>query len=215
MSRIRGLPPGRAGAQWLRRRQATAERAAGLLDVRLRLLRAERDRFTDEAERTGEQWRQACAEADRWLLRAALLGHRRGLRLAGNGATAEVTLSWRTTMGVHHPAGAQVALPPDSAAAGSPGSAALVAAAAATREALAAAVTHAAAAGAVRRLDAEITVTRRRLHAVDDRWLPRLRSAAAAVRLELDEQERAEAARLHWAAGATGTGDGRRAPPQS
>lgn len=203
MTRIRGLPPGRAGGQWLRRREATAERAASLLDVRLRLLRRERDRLALLAEQTGGDWERACADADRWLLRATLLGHRRGLRLATDGATATVTLAWRSTMGVRYPSAAAVELPDADPSTPSPGSAALAGAAEATRRAVDAAVRHAAAAAAVRRIDSEIAVTRLRLHAVSDRWLPRLRAAATAVRLELDEQERAEAARLRWAAGTT------------
>jgi V/A-type H+-transporting ATPase subunit D len=204
MTAIRGLPPGRAGRLWLRRRQAAAERAAELLDVRLRLLHQERERFTLLAERTGEDWERTCLEANRWLLRAALIGHRRAIRLADDGATADVQLHWNTVMGVRYPFAASITPPPPSPTSPSPGTAALVQAAAAIQPALQAAVRHAAAAAALRAIDAELAVTRRRLHAINDRWLPRLAAAATAARLELDEQEQAEAGRLRWAAGRRG-----------
>jgi len=168
---------------------------------RLAMLRRERDRFALLAEQTGGRWQRACADTDQWLLRATLLGHRRGLRLAADGTTATVTVTWRTTMGVRYPSAAAVALPEPASSAPSPGSTALVAAAEATRRAVDAAVQHAAATAAAHRIDTEIAVTRLRLHGIEDRRLPRLRAAAATIRLELDEQERVEAARLRWAAG--------------
>lgn len=48
-----GVPPGRAGRLWLRRRLAAAERAVELLERKLRILRAEQDRLALLAQRTG------------------------------------------------------------------------------------------------------------------------------------------------------------------
>ncbi len=42
--------------------------------------------------------------------------------------------------------------------------------------------------------------TRRTLRAVEQRWIPRLSSALAGVRLELEELEHAEGVRHRWAA---------------
>ena len=67
------------------------------------------------------------------------------------------------------------------------------------RAALAAAVRHAAAAEALRVLEAETVVTRYRLRAVRDRWIPRLEQALAEVTFAIEELERADAARLRLA----------------
>ena len=75
------VPPGRAGRLWLRGRLATAERGLDLLDRKLRILRREQERLRLLERRTGEELRRRCGDADRWLLRAALLGGQRGLRL--------------------------------------------------------------------------------------------------------------------------------------
>ena len=69
------------------------------------------------------------------------------------------------------------------------------------RAALAAAVRHAAAAEAVRVIEAETVATRYRLRAIRDRWIPRLEQALAEVTFAIEEQERADAARLRLAAG--------------
>ena len=89
-ARLRGLPPGRAGRMWLARRLAVAERGADLLEHKLRILVAEEQSFALLAERTQAEWEAAVRELDRWMLRAALLSGERGLRLASDGADAEV-----------------------------------------------------------------------------------------------------------------------------
>jgi V/A-type H+-transporting ATPase subunit D len=204
MTAIRGLPPGRAGRLWLRRRQAAAETGRRTAR-RTAAAAAPGAGAVHPAGRTNRQGLGAhLLEANRWLLRAALIGHRRAIRLADDGATADVQLHWNTVMGVRYPTAASITPPPPSPTSPSPGTAALVQAAAATQPALQAAVQHAAATAALRAIDAELAVTRRRLHAINDRWLPRLAAAATTARLELDEQERAEAARLRWAAGIRG-----------
>jgi V/A-type H+/Na+-transporting ATPase subunit D len=73
-------------------------------------------------------------------------------------------------------------------------------AAAAYRNAMDAGVAHAAAVEACRIVNAEVAETRRRLHALSDRWVPRLESAITALTHQLEETERAETVRMRWAA---------------
>ena len=142
-----------------------------------------------------EEWERRQADADTWLLRAALLGGERAIRLAAAGTFAEVTISHAATMGVRYPAEATCATPPPVGRDGP----ALAAAREAHRVALAAAVRHAAAAEALRVIEAETVVTRYRLRAVRDRWIPRLEQALAEVTFAIEELERADAARLRLA----------------
>ena len=76
---------------------------------------------------------------------------------------------------------------------------ALTAARHAQRAALTAAVRHAAAAEALRVIEDEAAATRYRFRAVKDRWIPRLEQALAEVTFAIEEQERADAARLRLA----------------
>jgi V/A-type H+/Na+-transporting ATPase subunit D len=190
------VPPGRAGRLWLTRRLAVARRGADLLDRKLQVLQRELDRRRDSAERAAVEWERRQADAESWLLRAALLGGERAIRLAAVGTPAEVTISHAATMGVRYPADATCTTP---ASAGRDGPA-LAAAREAHCAALAAAVRHAAAAEALRVLEAETVATRYRLRAVRDRWIPRLEQALADVMFAIEEQERADAARLRRAA---------------
>jgi V/A-type H+/Na+-transporting ATPase subunit D len=190
------VPPGRAGRLWLTRRLAVARRGADLLDRKLQVLQRELGPRRDSAERAGVEWERRRADADSWLLRAALLGGERAIRLAAAGTSAEVTISHAATMGVRYPADATCTTP---APAGRDGPA-LAAAREAHCAALAAAVRHAAAAEALRVLEAETVATRCRLRAVRDRWIPRLEEALAEVMFAIEEQERADAARLRLAA---------------
>jgi V/A-type H+/Na+-transporting ATPase subunit D len=204
MTSVSGLraPTGRAGRLWLRGRLGIAQRGVDLLDRKLRILRREQDRLALLVQRTGEDWALACRDAETWLLRAALLGGQRALRLAADGPPADITVAWRDTMGIRYPVEATCSTPEDA----SPplaGTAALTGAAAAHRAALAAAVRHAAAAAAARTVDAEVSATRQRLRAIEDRWIPRLRAALAAVELALDELEHADGVRLRRAAATT------------
>jgi V/A-type H+-transporting ATPase subunit D len=193
------VPPGRAGRLWLRGRLQVAQRGLDLLDRKLRILRREHERLALLAQRTGDGWERACGQAETWLLRAALLGGQRALRLSADSSPVEVTIAWRDTMGIRYPAEASCefgkeASPP------LPGTAALDPAAAAHRAALAAAVQHAAATAALETVAAEITATSQRLRAIQDRWIPRLQATLAEVELALDESEQADAARLRRAA---------------
>ncbi|MGN6576622.1 MAG: V-type ATP synthase subunit D [Nocardioides sp.] len=194
-------PPGRAGRLWLQHRLATAERGAALLDHKLRILRTERERFALLERRTAAGWEAADRAAAEWLLRAVILGGERSLRLAASSTPAQVQVQWNQPMGVRYPAEATCALPDVSPEAPPAGSAALVEARERHRRALEAAVEHAAVQAAVRVLAAEERATRRRLRAIEERWVPRLREALQATQLKLDEDEHADGVRLRWAAG--------------
>lgn len=199
------VPPGRAGRLWLGRRLETARRAATLLDHKVHVLRTERERLALIADRTRTECVAAQREAELWLTRAAVLGGQREIRLCTTDQLAEVTVTWDAVMGVRYPGAAVCALPAESAAARSPGTAAVAEATAAHRRALRAAVAHAAAAAACRILETETVETRRRLHAIADRWIPRLESELRTLTERLDEAERTEAVQLRWAAGRTGS----------
>jgi V/A-type H+-transporting ATPase subunit D len=190
------VPPGRAGRLWLERRLEVAHRGASLLDRKLRILRNELDRLRESAEQTAREWESSCADADRWLLRAALLGGQRAIRMSGGGPPADVTISYAVTMGARHPADAACAIPEPDGWDG----AALAGARRAHGAALAAAVRHAAATEALRVITDETVATRYRLRAVRDRWIPRLEQALAEVTFSIEEQERADGARLRLAA---------------
>ena len=199
------VPPGRAGRLWLARRLAVARRGAGLLDRKLRILLMEASRLTDTAARTAAEWDRCCADAERWLLRASMLGGERAIRLAAGGPAADVTISYAVTMGVRHPDGTTCRIPASATWDGP----ALAAAREAHGRALAAAVRHAAAAAALRAVEAETLATRYRLRAVRDRWIPRLEQALAEVTLALEEQELADSARLRLAVGGRAPAGGR------
>jgi V/A-type H+/Na+-transporting ATPase subunit D len=189
-------PPGRAGRIWLVRRLETARRGADLLDRKLRILQSELSRLQAAAAETAGEWDRCQADARTWLLRAALLGGERAIRLADDGQVADVRVSYTTTMGVRHPTTASCAFPPtltwDSPV--------LARTRNAHRAALEAAAMHAAALAAVRMVDDEVRATRYRLRAVRDRWIPRLEQALAEVSFAIEELERADAARLRLAA---------------
>lgn len=201
MTALRGLPGGRAGRTWLQRRLTTARRAAELLRGKLRVLQREQESARREADSAAGEWAATWAEAETWLVRAVLLGGRRALVHAAASEPAEVDVVWRVSMGVRHPVAATVHGGRTAPTAALPGNAALVQAATAHRAALAAAARYAAAAEARRRIDAEVTATRRRLRAVEDRWIPRLTGLLHQVEESLAEAELAEGNRLRWAHG--------------
>ncbi|MBI3688243.1 MAG: V-type ATP synthase subunit D [Actinobacteria bacterium] len=207
MPRPLRVPPGRAGRLWLERRLRTARRGTELLDRKVRILRAERDRLGLIAERAAVEWTQAYQVADTWLVRAVVLGGERELRLGTPPRLAEVTVSWTDVMGVRLPAETRVGHPP--VADRPSGSSALVEASVACRHAVSAAVTHAAADAAVRAVESELTETTRRLRAITDRWTPRLEEALRDFTQRLEEFDRAEAIRLRWASRGT-TSEARR-----
>jgi V/A-type H+-transporting ATPase subunit D len=191
------VPSGRAGRIWLVRRLQTARRGADLLDRKLRILQGELARLRAAAAETAAQWDQCQADAQAWLLRAALLGGERAVRLSDDGQAADVRISYETTMGIRYPSGAVCAIPPAATWDGP----VVARARLAHRAALAAAARHAAATAAVRALDSEVTATRYRLRAIQDRWIPRLEQGLAEVTFTIEELERTDAARLRLAAG--------------
>lgn len=194
-------PPGRAGRLWLQHRLSTARQGADLLDHKLRILRTERERLALQQQRTAAAWQAACREADTWLLRGVLLGGERAIRLSTDQPLAEVEVVWESPMGVRYPAEASCTVPEPSPDSPLTDNAALVEARACLQRALQAAVRHAAVQAAVRVLETEELATRRRVRAIEDRWIPRLGDALAEVRLKLEEEEHADGVRLRWAAG--------------
>lgn len=196
---MRGVPPGRAGQVWLQHRLGVAERGADLLEQKLRILHRESVRQRSRCERTRAALTAMCAEAETWLARAVLVAGEQGVRLAGAEAEAEVRIGWTHTMGATYPASGEVVVPPRSSHALPVASAALDAARAAYRTVADAAVELAVAEAALRVVEAEEAVTRRRLRALTTRWIPRLTSVLDATRLSLEEQEHEDAVRRRWA----------------
>ncbi len=195
------VPPGRAGRIWLRRRLATAERGRDQLDRKLRILQPELQRQRIRAARSHEEWADACGRARRWTTRVAMLSGQDGFRHAAARRPAEVELTWATSMGVTYPRSAEVVSDPEP-----PGvldDAAVVPAVEATRAALRAGVRAAAADEAVRRIEAEIAVTRRRLRALDERWLPWLTDSLARLEESLEQAEHEDGVRLRRAVAAS------------
>ena len=217
MSTRLAVPPGRAGRLWLVQRLAVANRAAVLLDRKLQVLTSELDRLRAAAEQTGAGWDAACRDAERWLLRAVLLGGERAVRLTGDVDRAEVTVWYTVTMGARHPAGAGCVAGRGGGWGGGAGPAGGAAPPPRTggrgrRQARAvargSAAGRAAAAAAVAVVEAETNATRYRLRAVRDRWIPRLSQALADVEFSLEELERADTARLRRSRRGPGAGLG-------
>ncbi len=192
------IPPGRSGRMWLRRRLATAARGRDQLDRKLRILLPEQQRMRIQADRCRKTWVAACEQARTWLLRAALLGGQDAIRSAAAPHPAEVEIVWTTAMGLRYPADATLASPAHDAPF-VPGNAAIAPAIAAFRDALLVGIRAAAADEAARRVDAEIAVTRRRIRALEKRWLPWLHGALAELELSLEQAEQEDGIRLRRA----------------
>lgn len=201
----RTIPPGRAGRMWLRGRLATAERGRDQLDRKLRILIPERQRLQTRLQLRQEAWSAAYDAAQTWLLRAVLLGGEDAIRAAAPARLADVEVMWTSAMGLSYPDDAVVADPaPDGAA--MPINAAIVPATEAFRAALLAGARAAAAQEAVTRLESEIAVTRRRMRALDKRWLPWLRDALVRLELTLEQTEQEDGMRLRRAVANTANG---------
>jgi V/A-type H+-transporting ATPase subunit D len=196
------IPPGRAGRLWLQRRLQVAERGAELLDRKLHILRRAVDTQRGVAAQAAADWDRCHAEAQRWLLRASLLGGERAIRVASDGCLADVTIDYSSVMGIRYPSGASCAFPEPATWDGP----VLASTRQAHRVALQAALRHAAADEALRLVEAETLATQYRLRAINDRWIPRLEEALAEVTLAIEEQEIADAARLRLAAGSVTNG---------
>jgi len=193
------VPPGRAGRLWLERRLATAQHAGELLKQKLAILNHEEQRLAQRAAEGAREWKRLCAESETWTLRTAMLSSRRALRIASGGTTAQADIEMGFTIGIEHPVSGVVHLEKqqDLHVAGS---AAVTQAAEAACAAVEAALSAAVATAALRTVRAEMATTRRTLRAVEQRWIPRLSSSLAQVRLELEELEHAEGVRHRWAA---------------
>ena len=120
-------------------------------------------------------------------------------RIASGGTTAQADIEMGFTIGIEHPVSGVVRLKKQQDL---PvvGSAAVTEAAEAAPAAVEAALSAAVATAALRAVQAEMATTRRTLRAVEQRWIPRLSTALAEVRLELEELEHAEGVRHRWAA---------------
>jgi len=197
---VRGLPPGRSGRVWLRQRLDVADRGAGLLETKLRILAAEEQRFVLLAERTEREWTRAVDDADRWMARARLISGQRGVRFATPTASAEVSVRWARTMGVSYPSGAAVRPPVAEPDDSTPDSSALVLARRAYLHALTMGAEHAAASAALEAVHMEVATTRRRLRALQKRWTPRLEQAQRVLAEALEEAEREDGVRMRWSA---------------
>jgi V/A-type H+-transporting ATPase subunit D len=192
-------PPGRAGRLWLEHRVEVAGRGADLLDKKRRALVQEHRQLRVLARETKAEWNRMAVEAEVWLNRAAVLaGEEKVAMLAVQHPLAQVTVRWRSSMGVAFASEASVdlGLLPGGA---SGGSAAADLAVAASRQAVEAAVKDAVAYSALMRISSELALTARRQRALERRWLPALTTAQARLSGALDELEREEAMRSLWA----------------
>lgn len=186
------VPPGRAGRLWLRGRLAAAERAAGLLERKARVLHDELRGRVEVAERSALDWATAVRDADEWTLRAAILAGERGLLQSAEPLPARVDVAWTTLMGVRYPDYVDCCWPDDPGRR-VPSSAAHSSASRAYHRALEAAVHRATTEAAVRVLTTELATTNRRVRALRRRWIPALREELAHVDLRLEELDRDEA----------------------
>ncbi len=195
------VPPGRTGRLWLMERLAVARRGEDLLDRKRQLLRFEQQRLTVLCDRAERVWHTACAAAEQWGLRVAVLGGdatalRTARALAG---PATVEISWGNTMGVRLPGAAACTLPVLAPAEVAAGNSAVGPAASAYRRALEAAAAYAVAAAAKREVEAELRATQRRLRAIERHRIPRLESSLHDLALRLEELEREERVVTRWA----------------
>ena len=160
-------------------------------------------------DRHQHEWSEACLEARTWLHRAALLGGEDSIRTAASRQPVSITVQWTSTMGVTYPADIELIRgdpEPDRLL----GNAAVDPARSAVWRMVEAAARLAVAEESLRRMDTEIGLTRRRLRALDQRWLPRLADALRDLELNLEQVEQEEGIRLrHSGRG----GPGRRIAP--
>ena len=188
-------PAGRAGRLWLRHRIAVADRGATELERKVQLVSTEVRRLRAQVDHCSAQWRTACAEADRWMLRAGFVGGIDSVRQART-TPVEVAMTWTTTMGVRHPGGATIesSAPPDAGM-----SAAVLEARRAFATALRASVDVAAAQSALATLEAALLTTRRRARVLRRHWLPRLQAQLHTLEIALEQAEQEDQARLRRA----------------
>jgi V/A-type H+-transporting ATPase subunit D len=121
-----------------------------------------------------------------------------GIRLSSPGERLTAEVTWTSTMGLRYPADVRLSHPDDAGLLHP--DAASDHAAASFRAAVGAGARAAAADEALRRIDAEIAVTRRRLRALEKHWLPRLDEALRSLELVLEQGEQEDSMRLRQAA---------------
>lgn len=199
MARLAHVPPGRAGRLWLKRRLATALRGRDQLERKLRVLVPEVERCRLRVEARRRRWIEASREADSWLTRACLLSGQAAVDHARPSGAALATLGWVTTVGVAQPVEVHVDWPDVDRGRLTWDNAAVDPAAAAFRHALHAGAEVAVAEEALRRVATESAAIRRRLRALDERWLPWLTERLAAVESTLEQAEQEDSARLRRA----------------
>jgi len=194
------LPAGRAGRLWLIERLDAAQRGRDLLDRKRQLLRRQFERLTLLAEERRRAWVDACAVAEGWGLRAAILGGSGETELVAGAVAgrATVSLAWRNTMGARHPEDARCAFPELARAELAAGNAALRPATGAYRRALELAVEVAVAETACRNIGVELQATQRRLRGIERHRVPALQDALRALELQLEELEREERVVMRW-----------------
>ena len=197
-------PPGRAGRPWLAHRLEVARRGAELLAEKQRALLRERARLEPLAAQARSDWEQRAREAERWLARAAMLGGERQLNYAP-ATLAQLTIGWRTILGVRSPADAQLKLPPERELVRAGASAAVYSAATAHQRALEAAVNVGVVERALELIERDLRATTLRRVAIERRWIPAHERALAALELGLDEVEREDSARVHRILGSDGS----------
>ena len=196
------VPPGRAGRMWLRRRLGSATRGREQLDRKLQVLLPEQRRLHAHAERCHREWDETYDQARTWLLRASLLGGQDALRRAEPSRDATFEIVWDTVMGLRIPSDVSQHEPDESSLPAD--NVAVPAARAAYRSALEAAIRVAAADAAERMLDDEVATCRRRLRALDRRWIPWLSEQLRVMQLALDDLELDDGTRLRRAAALKG-----------
>ena len=188
-------PPGRPGRPWLAHRLEVARRGAELLDDKQRALLRERARLQPEVAAARERWQRLAREAERWAIRAVMLGGERQISAAVAPARATVTLRWRTVLGVTCPAAADVRESPgDGLPAGA--GAALIEAARAHRRATEAAAQLGVAERALDLIESDLRATALRRNAIRYRWIPAHEHALAALTAMLEELEREDGVRV-------------------
>jgi V/A-type H+-transporting ATPase subunit D len=195
------VPPGRAGRLWLLARLDAARRGRELLDRKRQLLGREQQRLALVADERRKSWEEASEGAQRWALRAAILGGTATTALFAGTVTgrATVDVAWRNTMGVTHPDDARCEFPTLAPAAAVAGNAALAPAAQAHCKALEAAVAAAIAAKARQLIEAELQATQRRLRGLERHRIPSLERSLHELQFRLDELEREERVVTRWA----------------
>lgn len=194
------VPPGRAGRLWLLARLAFARRSLDLLDRKHQLLIAELAGLGERRAEAERRWQQACAEAERWGLRANALGGDSDVTLAAASVAgqADVRVPWRNTMGVLHPGDPRCSFPELPGTEGAAGNGAIPPAADAYRAALEAAAVYAAADRSFLLLEAELRSTARRRRGVEHHRIPSLETSLHQLELRLEEIEREERVVGRW-----------------